>query len=202
MRLVGVTQRYDSIENRDEYRDGLDVRWAKLLWDASILCIPLCSSIVKHQEYFDHLKLDGFILSGGNDIGDILSRDALEKSILEYSVNSGLPVLGVCRGMQFINQYQNGYHVEVEGHVSTRHRLIEENENFGGPTRIVNSFHKYGIKESTLGQDLDVLAFTADGVIESFRHKTYKWLGLMWHPERDFENNTDRTIIENFFNED
>ncbi|ASK56517.1 gamma-glutamyl-gamma-aminobutyrate hydrolase family protein [Vibrio tarriae] len=200
MKRIGITQRRDIILGGKEVRDALDVNWASLLYKIGLLPIPLCSEIENHTHYFQALGLDGFILSGGNDIGEMPKRDELELAILEYSKQNSLPVLGVCRGMQYINNYQDGLLVKVSGHVAIDHTLL-----IGllpvqlGITKI-NSFHNFAIKIEGLGKDLIPLMETEDGVIEAIKHKIYPWLGIMWHPERkSTPDSWDVQIIKSHF---
>ena len=34
------------------------------------------------------------------------------------------------------------------------------------------------------------IAYSYDGYIEAMIHNTHPWLAIMWHPEREFENNS------------
>ena len=148
------------------------------------------------KSYLTELSPDGFVLSGGNDIGSIFERDNLEMAILEYSSEHQLPLLGICRGMQIINDFQGGSHKRIGGHVATKHHVkgkLTENQD-----RQVNSFHEYAITLSTLGSDLEVLAICTDGVVEAIGHQKKPWLGIMWHPERNEEfADQDRQLISN-----
>ncbi|ELH8888559.1 gamma-glutamyl-gamma-aminobutyrate hydrolase family protein [Vibrio cholerae] len=200
MKRIGITQRRDPVLNRTEVRDSLDVNWATLLWNLGILPIPLCSDIENTQAYLQALNLDGFILSGGNDIGEMAKRDTLESAILEYSKIHQRPVLGICRGMQFINHFQGGSLIKFQGHAATVHeRLIGQWADELGICQ-VNSFHNYVINVETLGEDLTPLAKAEDGIIEAIKHNNYPWLGLMWHPERElFLNEWDANIIKKHF---
>lgn len=199
MKRIGISQRRDNVATRTEERDTLDVEWANVSWSAGIVAIPLCSNIEDHPAYLQALSLDGFILSGGNDIGEKPKRDALEMSVLEYAKNHGLPVLGVCRGMQYINHFLGGSLVKVDGHVATRHsNLIGDWITELGIDE-VNSYHNYAVIMDTLGIDLEPLASSPDGVIEACRHKTYPWLGIMWHPEREPFSKVNVTIIQKHF---
>lgn len=196
---LGISQRFDRIDGRDEARDALDYHWSEFLWELGILAIPLPTGIPDHEEYFAELKLDGFILSGGNDIGTAPQRDALESAVLVFAGKKKLPVLGVCRGMQFINHYLGGSLVEVTGHVATRHPL----EGTMVADRIsneVNSYHNLAITKPTLGQSLQVMASCDDGVVEAFKHSEFPWMGIMWHPERELPfSEDDQKLIRDFF---
>jgi len=193
---IAISQRRDQIDGRNEARDALDIRIGELLWDLGFTPIPLASQISDMKSYLTELSPDGFVLSGGNDIGSIFERDNLEMAILEYSSEHQLPLLGICRGMQIINDFQGGSHKRIGGHVATKHHVkgkLTENQD-----RQVNSFHEYAITLSTLGSDLEVLAICTDGVVEAIGHQKKPWLGIMWHPERNEEfADQDRQLISN-----
>jgi gamma-glutamyl-gamma-aminobutyrate hydrolase PuuD len=193
---IAISQRRDQIDGRNEVRDALDIRVGQFLWDLGFNPIPLASQISDPKSYLTELSPDGFVLSGGNDIGSTIERDNLELAMLEYSSEHQLPLLGICRGMQIINDYQGGSYQCIEGHVATKHpvsgKLTENRE------RYVNSFHEFAITMTTLGSNLEVIAICSDGVVEAIAHQKNPWLGIMWHPERDAElADQDRQLISN-----
>ncbi|BBP43109.1 gamma-glutamyl-gamma-aminobutyrate hydrolase family protein [Thiosulfativibrio zosterae] len=199
MKRIGISQRRDDVPNRNETRDSLDVIWSSLLWRLNIIPIPLCSEIQDHLSYLAALNLDGFILSGGNDIGESPKRDHLENSILDYSKAKNLPVLGVCRGMQYINFYQGGSLINIGGHVATQHSKLVGGWVSQNSINYVNSFHNYAVTDQTIGEQLEPLAHTEDGVVEALQHKHHPWLGIMWHPEREpYQTSNDRLIQQHF----
>ena len=170
------------------------------LWEIGAIPIPLCSNIKDKDTYLEKLDLDGFILSGGNNINDAPSRDALEEAILLYSIKYDIPVLGVCRGMQFINHFQGGSLVEAKGHIKTHHSNLIGNWAKENNILNINSYHKYVIKDDLLGNDLIKLICVDDLVIEAIQHVKYPWLGLMWHPERELPFRPyDLELIKRFF---
>ena len=65
------------------------------------------------------------------------------------------------------------------------HLIKLENNKFNKSLKRVikvNSYHNYSITE--LGTNLSSLATAMDNTIEAFKHKQFKVLGIMWHPER------------------
>jgi putative glutamine amidotransferase len=123
----------------------------------------------------------GLVLTGGNDLatlgGDAPERDAVERALLDWAEPRALPVLGVCRGMQVIQQRFAVPLRQVEGHVAA-HQVVR----IDGGSREVNSYHRFGAFESR--PPLDVWAVADDGVVKAVRHFTLPVTGIMWHPER------------------
>ena len=68
--------------------------------------------------------LDGLILAGGADYGDVPDRDAFEIALGLAALDADLPLLGVCRGMQLMNVARGGTLIEhlpdVVGHEDHR----------------------------------------------------------------------------------
>ena len=198
---IGISQRRMHDVKTLENRDGLDIRLMKLIWDLGFLPVPLTAIMRNNSEYLSNLSLDGFILSGGNNIGESSDRDVLEHDILTYSTELHKPVLGICRGMQFINKFQDGTLQKITGHVATSHTV--SGSLFDNFKVQVNSFHNYGILSDGLGNDLSALAHSDDGVVEALSHSHHKWMGIMWHPERDdHTSEMDKKLIFEHLNGD
>ena len=68
---------------------------------------------------------------------------------------------------------------KVKNHIRKYHILDNVDQKY--PVK-VNSFHNFSI--SKLGKNFEVISKSEDGEIEAIKHKNYKWLGWMWHPER------------------
>ena len=200
MKRILISQRRDMVANRNETRDCLDVRWAKILFDLNLLPILVCSELAEETGYIEQLQPDGILLTGGNDLGSAPKRDELERQLLEYAIDNNLPVLGVCRGMQFINSYLGGGLSLVEGHVATYSKLQGEWSQKNGFIE-VNSFHNEAIIEETIAEQLIPLAISSDGVIKAATHNHLPWLGIMWHPEREnVLTKADKQLIATHFN--
>jgi putative glutamine amidotransferase len=191
LRPLLITQRLVACEGRDEVRECLDRRWGPFLSAAGLLPLPLASELPP-QAYFERLDPAGVLLTGGNDLavagGDGLSveRDAFETALLGLARSRGLPVLGVCRGMQLITQLA-GFSIErCSGHVATEHALepaaVARCMALREP-RTANSYHQFAPRPAA-ASELRVVLRSADGEAEAVEHASEPLVGIMWHPER------------------
>lgn len=160
---------------------------------------------------------DGLLLAGGNDVESRLygkneclhcgetdpERDQLELALLKRAEKKGIPVFGICRGMQTLNIYAGGTLFrdltdERPGDIAhDRHDLpsratiahdveIIEGTHLatlkGAGKTGVNSLHHQGVDQ--LGQGLIVSAVATDGLTEGIeRPELPFWIGVQWHPE-------------------
>jgi N5-(cytidine 5'-diphosphoramidyl)-L-glutamine hydrolase len=181
MRTVAITQRVTVIREYGERRDCLDQAWPRFIAACGLLPLPLPNVIEVALAMCGGSDLAGLVLTGGNDLatlgGDAPERDATENALLDAAESRGLPVLGVCRGMQLIQQRCAVPLQRVEGHV-TRRQVIQ----IDGEPREVNSYHCFAARESRT--PLEVWAVADDGVVKAIRHTARPTTGIMWHPER------------------
>lgn len=162
--------------------------------------------------------LDGLLLSGGTDMhpeayGEephpalaqtIPERDAFELEIFSLALERGLPVFGICRGMQLMNVALGGTlyqdlpaqfgergvdHSQTDPKWVPRHavelaRGSRMGEFSGAESMNVNSYHHQAVKR--LADGLAVVGRSEDGVIEALESRDFseRWLiGVQWHAE-------------------
>ena len=182
--VIAISQRVDLWPARAESRDALDQRLTG--WAASLgaLAVPVPNTLGDDlPQWLDAMRPTALLLSGGNDLGDSPERDRTEAGLLQHASQAGLPVLGICRGMQMMAHHAGGALVSLTGHAATRHALLGDLVASGVLPAEVNSFHNWGL--AACPHDYAVLATAPDGSIEAMRHRTLRWEGWMWHPERE-----------------
>ena len=118
-------------------------------------------------------------MSGGNDIGEYVDRDATEELLYKWARNNEKPILGICRGMQMIGLLNDVELKKVSNHVNVKHLIISKRKQ----KKTRNSFHNYSLTKCPKG--FEVLFTSEDGEIESIKHETKNIFGIMWHPERE-----------------
>ena len=146
---IAISQRVVFDKSSRETRDVLDQDWYKFASSINIRLYPIPNKINNVEEYIYKLNLDGVIFSGGNNIGsqnkilfksktlindDVsLSREKVEIKLLNWSIQNKKPVIGVCKGMQFINSYFDGHQslTDSSKHVNKMHEVRFIDKKFG-----------------------------------------------------------------------
>ena len=198
MRRVAISQRVIINGGYAEKRDCLAQDWAPFLAGLGIAALAIPNTLADPAAFAALWRVEGIILSGGNTVGladettppaDVFAeRDATEQALLRHAIDNGLPVLGVCRGMQMINRHFGGTITRaisgmgLNGHVGRDHQVRWRPDN---RLITVNSYHDDAVLAENMAPGLDVLADCDDGrVIEALRCPTLPILGVQWHPER------------------
>jgi len=188
VKAVAVSQRVEVLVDRNERRDALDQDLPLLLCAAGFLAFPAPNCLSANgaegragaatlRQWLAALAPKAVVLSGGDDIGVHDDRDRTEIALLEYASEHGLPALGICRGMQVMGKWGGVDTKLAPGHVRVRHEIT------GAISGSVNSYHSLAL--ASCPADFDVIAISGDGEIEAIRHRTMRWEGWMWHPERE-----------------
>jgi gamma-glutamyl-gamma-aminobutyrate hydrolase PuuD len=127
MKNIAVIQRVEFIEKRNEYCDALDQSWTDLLLSINLFPVFLPNNVSYVKKFIKIREINGLLISGGGSLtkynGSSSERDAIEKIMINFSITKNIPVLGVCRGMQSIqNHFGNDIQI-IKNHVKKRHSL-------------------------------------------------------------------------------
>ena len=201
-RRIGITQRV-STRFHGAAHDCLDQAWSDLLLAMDYVPLPLPN--LAGEEALIASYLSGLDLSAGSEVSP--RRDAFEKQAILWARHNQVPILAVCRGMQYLNVVLGGQLKPIQGHAGTRHLLSTVEQNAGGcfahlPDRFeVNSFHNFAVDEAGLAAGLLPVALDANGNVEAYVHSHDRIAGMMWHLERttphsDLDMKTVRALID------
>ncbi|MBI1901856.1 MAG: aminodeoxychorismate/anthranilate synthase component II [Planctomycetia bacterium] len=98
-----------------------------------------------------------------------------------------LPILGVCLGHQAIGEALGGRIVRAKEPVHGRTSLVYHDGTgvFAGLASPMTAcrYHSLVVEESSLPEELEVTAWTADGVVMALAHRAYPVVGVQFHPE-------------------
>ncbi len=181
MKPIAVTMRCEEFAGLSEVRDCLDQRWVHFLEKCSLVPVLIPNSLAVAKSILSASRIEGVLLTGGGDLvqngGRFPQRDAVEDLLIQTALHKGLPLLGVCRGMQAIQAHFGVGLQRISGHVNPNARVLIE-----GAWEDVNSYHDWGTRQSA--PELLEWARSEDGVIKAIRHEKLPLQGIMWHPER------------------
>lgn len=175
------------------------------------------------------LACDGLLMPGGADIdpryygqtptekcGKIeKDRDVGEWAMLDAFVQTGKPILCICRGEQLMNVYWGGtLHQDIAHVRKCKHSDFKKRDEgihsvtltpgtklqqiLGGDTCRVNSLHHQAA--DTVAPCLAVGAVSEDGIVEALEKPDHPFfVGVQWHPEHmSSKDDRQRKIFEAF----
>lgn len=213
---VGVTLRpFDA--RKSPRKLALNRTYFESLENAGAVGVGL--PIASDPERLRHLyeKIDALLLPGGADVEPRRYRatarsdcnltlvpelDEVELRLTEWAIADGLPVLGICRGIQVLNVGCGGtlwQDVQVEGVTTESHdqeprprdALVHDLDvepdsllarTLGTTHLRVNSLHHQAVRN--VGGGLRAVAHSSDGLIEGLEMPSAKFVvGIQCHPE-------------------
>lgn len=173
-------------------------------WDQRVL-------LVDHEDSFVH-TLAGYFRTAGAEVvtlrpalarerlahgapvdlvvlspGPRRPRDFAMSETLDLAVRAGMPVFGVCLGLQGLVEYFGG---TLDTLPRPMHGKPSEVRVLGGrllsglPRRfIAGRYHSLCACRATLPRELEITAETADGVVMAVEHRTLPLAAVQFHPE-------------------
>lgn len=193
------------------------------------IMLPLTTDTDELDQAFS--MCDGLLLTGGHDVNPRLynesatskcgipcdARDEMEKYLFTRALKEDIPVLGICRGIQFMNAVLGGtlyqdlpseYDCKVEHHMSPPYDNKAHSVDVLSGTLLadiilpgwhnVNSYHHQAIKR--LADGLTKMAVSEDGLVEAVGMADKRFiLGIQWHPEFSYMRDDDSMRIVQAF---
>ena len=225
--LVGVMPLWDdekeSIWMLPGYLDGLEEAGAT----------PIIFPMTEDPDELSHLVdiCDGILMTGGHDVSPsvygekplegkvscFVKRDNMEKIVLAEAMKKDKPVLGICRGIQFINAVLGGtlyqdlpiqHPSQVDHHQTPPydipvHKVLIRKDTplfdcLGTEVISVNSYHHQAVKDVAPG--LEVMAEAEDGIVEAVFKPGCKFMwAVQWHPEFSYKTDENsKKIFKSF----
>ena len=223
--IIGVTPLWDaerkSVWMLPDYLDGIKAAGG----------VPVVLPIEMSEADADRIveTCDGFLFTGGQDVAPELygtkdatgtvvpspERDKLETLLLSKALQADKAILGICRGLQFINAFLGGtlwqdlpsqhpsdiVHRQGKPYSVPTHTVSLTGELqtlLGKDTLEVNTLHHQAIKD--LGRDLEPMAESPDGLIEAVKMVGKRFVcAVQWHPEYMFKTDGDSLRVFSWF---
>ncbi len=226
--IIGITSDYND-GDRSEFGGKIPtcflrdryVRAIEAIGGIPLILPPLASPSTSARSILE--RIDGLLLTGsGPDIDPERygerrrfpfktvhpKRFLLERELVRQAKKKGMPILGICGGMQLLNVAAGGsLYQDIKGQIPK----AMQHQRGGKPAHLigvkkgtllskilkgdrlrVNSAHHQGVKQ--VAQGYVVNAEADDGVIEGIEAVGYPFvLGVQWHPE--FLNSEDQSDV-------
>lgn len=201
--IVAVSMRVVETAPYAEPRDAISHDWIR--WFDTVGATPLLvpNLLADPAAYARRMGASALLLTGGNDVGSSPDRDRTETALLAAALEARMPVLAVCRGLQFVNVFFGGSLTEdlspFGRHAGVTHPVrLDAVPGMPDPPADarVNSFHNQGVQRSGLAPDLIPFASTDEGLVEGFVHRSAPLIAVQWHPERENAGaDLDRVLV-------
>lgn len=215
--LIGIVPRTEFVGSNYKIQVNYNYLTPFIERGISTIILPLKDPNLQQLLY----ECDGFLIPGGDDIdpkyygeentdskGIDASVDEIDEKVLKHALKYKKPVLGICRGVQSMAAFLGGtLHQDIQKaglqHDEHEHTHLVNNlhiNKFGEKFKdvfVINSYHHQAINKVPDGFEI---LFKHNEIIEGIIHKELPILGLQWHPERLFTEETK--IIFDYFTEE
>jgi putative glutamine amidotransferase len=213
--IVGISQ---SLDDRGRWRPGRDYVYIDLAYARAVeaaggtpIHLPPQGDATLLAE-----SIDALVVPGGDDFAPGSQHPGYPREVafdltpsaqidfdtrlVSSALARGLPVLGICYGMQLLALRGGGslhHHLPLDLPNAAPHQLLEATGRhaltiepgsrletiLGNEPAAVNSLHHQAV--CSPGSDLRICARSPDGVVEAIESKGDHFvLGVQWHPEK------------------
>ena len=155
-----------------------------IVLDKNIDCVVFTGGEDVHPSFYGEEKL---ITTGSN-----MARDDREEGIFLEASRRGIPMVGICRGSQFLTVMNGGkLHQHIRNHGLVGTHSITTND--GRKLQVTSTHHQMMIpKCEMVGEDeqqYELIAYAKDMAFRAVRepevvwYKRYNCLAVQYHPE-------------------
>lgn len=166
------------IDNNDSFTRNLEHLLAGAIQDARITVAPYAIMDLLRPERYGLVVIS----PGPGTPKDYPGYDQV--------FTAGRPILGICLGMQLLNEYFGGETARLDGCVHGKTDTIHWN----GRQETVARYHSLHV--SRVGEGLEVLATNGSGIPMALGNKAKRIMGYQFHPESFLTKNGGAFIVD------
>ena len=222
--LIGVTT-WQSPRPSNRFQYAVSSEYVAAVEEAGGIAVTLPAQPEAVPELI--AALDALILTGGGDIDPVQygqslhpatrsidpDRDRFELDLTRMAVQRGLPLLGICRGIQVLNVALGGsliqdipdqvpaalvHQTPEDVPIATHHVRLQPNSRLAALIQstglLTNSDHHQAIQ--SLAPVLRAVAWSQDDVVEAVESTDQAFIiGVQWHPELMFRDAAPHRLL-------
>ncbi len=163
--------------------------------EIGVYCEIVPYNFALNKEVISSKGIKGIILSGGPSSAYDKDSPKIDNSIFEL----GVPILGICYGMQLINFLLGGKVVHASKHEYglSNLEILNKNGIFYGLPEKINVWMSHGDKVETIPDGFVCLARSSNCEFSAFANPEKRIYGLQFHPEVK-HTEFGKEILKNF----